>query len=101
MLLAASDACDVLSLIGVQRTTHAHRQQLGITANRVERSAQLVAHAGEKLGFRLARGPRFLFCSLPLFDVYGDAQPGIDVASFIPTRPTPRQEPAVVSVLMP
>ena len=101
MLLAASDACDVLSLFGVQRTAHAHREQLGVAADGVERRAELVTHAGEKLGFRLARGPRFLFCSFALLDIYSDPHPGIDVPSFVPTGPTSRQEPAVGSVFMP
>src|SRR6266436_390293 len=99
MLLAASDARDVLRLLGVQRTAHAHRQQLGVSADRVQRCPELMAHAGEKLRFRLARSPRFLLRFFPLFNVDCDAEPCVDVSQSIATGPALLQKPAIFPVL--
>ena len=99
MLLASSDARDVLSLFGVEGTADPHRQQLGVPADGVERRAELVTHTGEKFGFRLARRPGFLLCFLPFFDVDADAEPGGDGPGRIATRAASRQKPAVVAVL--
>src|SRR6185503_17946856 len=63
--------------------------------------AQLMTHAGEKLGFRLARGPRFLLRELSLFDVNRDAKPGLDIARRVPAGPAAREKPAVFVVLAP
>src|SRR5712671_2088519 len=95
MLLTASDARDVLRLLGVERAANAHRQQLGVAADCVQRGTQLVTHAGEKFRFRLAGSPGFFFRILSLFDVHGDSKPGVDFSRLVTMWPAPRQEPAV------
>src|SRR6478672_9541840 len=78
---------------------NAHRQQLAVAADGVERSAQLVAHAGEKLRLGLAGGECFFFRFLALLDVDGDAEPGVDLSSLVAMRPASLEEPAVFAVL--
>src|SRR5712675_3575608 len=95
MLLTASDARDVLRLLGVERAANAHRQQLGVTADCVQRGTQLVTHAREKFRFRLTGSPSFFFRILSLFDVHGDSKPGVDFPCLVTMGPAPRQEPAV------
>src|ERR1700716_818057 len=58
-----------------------------------------MAHAGEKLGFRLARGPGFLFRPLAFFDVDRDAEPGVDVSQSVAPGPALLEKPAIFPVL--
>src|SRR4029077_20817870 len=98
MLLAPPDARDILCLFGVERAADTHRQQLGVSADRVERCPELMAHAGEKLRLRLARGPRFLLRPFPFLDVDCDAEPGVDVPQGIATGPALHEEPGVFAI---
>ena len=56
---ALPDIADIFLLARVQRPGRAPLQHLGETENRIERSAQLVAHIGEKSRFGQARRLRF------------------------------------------
>ena len=78
MLLTTSDARDVLCLFGVERTANTHPQELGVSTDGVEWSAQLMTHAGEKLRFRLTGGERLLLGLLSLLDIDGDTKPRVD-----------------------
>ena len=44
----------------IESAANTQRQQLGVSSDCVERCPELVAHAREKFGLRLPRGPRFL-----------------------------------------
>src|SRR3954463_4958 len=79
----------------------AHCQQLAIAADGVEWCPQLVTHAGEKFGLRLAGSERFLLRFLALLDVERDAKPGVDVAGLVAVGSAARNEPAVRRVFWP
>ena len=64
MLLAAPDASQV-GFLGVgERSAQLHLEQIDVAPDRIERSAQLVTHDCEELGFRavggICRSPRLL-----------------------------------------
>src|SRR2546423_4844223 len=100
MLLATPDAGDVLGLFGVERAADAHPQQLGVSTDGIEWSAQLVTHAGEEFRFRLTGGERFFFGSLALLDVDADSEPRVDFPRFVAAGTASREEPTVSSVQM-
>src|SRR4030081_1887337 len=49
MLLASADSLQVFQLLGGYRPAQAEREQIGVTADGVERGPQLVGHRRQKL----------------------------------------------------
>src|SRR3954467_10531271 len=70
--LAPLDANQVILLLRTQRAAQPHLQQLGISANRVERRPELVAHSGEELTLRPIR---FLGLAVQTRVVHGESCP--------------------------